>query len=684
MPSIRKPLRMVLLILLPLITLGQPSGQVLDGLRNTLNNAENDTTQMEAFLNLGAYYSLEDRDSSSYYLEKAYGLSTRLGQKLSEASILNLLGVLQMQQEKYAKSLEYYLKAIHIAKDPSIEGSIRGVSTGQSPFSVRMLQLSRSYDLIGLLNAYTGNWTDNINNQMKNYQEAGKYADASGDKHQIATVIFHKGIAYMNAGKLDSALVYLGEARSRFSEVKDPQLGRAYIYTGEAYAKMGDLKQAAFSVSQALALLNQTNDNVHRGLGYLSLGRIYAASGKTDSALYCAGEGFRIFEKRKDPAWKRDAANLLANCFDRMGRSDSATFYVRLAKSLTDSLSIEERKNLLAFQDVLIEEQAKLEKLEKEKIEAREKMRIYLLVSGIVVFSVVALLLYRNNLVRRKTNEMLHQRNLKIEHTLDQLRSAQAQLIQSEKMASLGELTAGIAHEIQNPLNFVNNFSETGSELLDEMKEKIRLGDYGEVSSIADDVKQNLERIHHHGKRADSIVKGMLQHSGRSTGQKELININSICEEYLRLAYHGFQAKHKDLDVQLVTELDPALPKAYVVPQDMGRVVLNLLNNAFYAVQKRAELDRSSGNLTYEPKIFLRTVTQGDRISIAVGDNGMGIPEAIIDKVFQPFFTTKPTGQGTGLGLSLAYDIVKAHSGGIKAESKEGLGSTFFVEFPLS
>jgi signal transduction histidine kinase len=275
---------------------------------------------------------------------------------------------------------------------------------------------------------------------------------------------------------------------------------------------------------------------------------------------------------------------------------------------------------------------------------------------------------------------MLQQRNEKIENTLHRLRSTQAQLIQSEKMASLGELTAGIAHEIQNPLNFVNNFSEASSELIDEMKDKIRDGNYEEVNAIADDVKQNLEKIGHHGKRADNIVKGMLQHSRRSSGQKEYVNINSLCEEYVRLAYHGFHARNNDSSVQLVTELDPALPKVPIIPQDIGRVILNLLNNAFYYALEGSGL--SEGD--HQPKVILRTQKREKNVAIIVEDNGKGIPESIKDKIFQPFFTTKPTGQGTGLGLSLAYDIVKAHGGELTVETKEGQGTTFFILLPLS
>jgi signal transduction histidine kinase len=268
-----------------------------------------------------------------------------------------------------------------------------------------------------------------------------------------------------------------------------------------------------------------------------------------------------------------------------------------------------------------------------------------------------------------------------VDKTLIELKQTQAQLIQSEKMASLGELTAGIAHEIQNPLNFVNNFSEVSNELIDEMKEELSTGNYEDANTIADNVKQNLEKINYHGKRAGDIIKGMLQHSRKSTGAKELTDINSLCDEYLRLSYHGLRAKDKSFNADFKTEFDNTIGKINIVPQDIGRVLLNLFNNAFYAVNEKRK------NLTgLEDLLGLVTVQTkkiSDKVEIVVRDNGNGIPQNIIDKIFQPFFTTKPTGQGTGLGLSLAYDIItKEHNGTIKVESKEGEGSEFIIQLP--
>jgi signal transduction histidine kinase len=270
-----------------------------------------------------------------------------------------------------------------------------------------------------------------------------------------------------------------------------------------------------------------------------------------------------------------------------------------------------------------------------------------------------------------------------IENTLTNLKQAQAQLVQSEKMASLGELTAGIAHEIQNPLNFVNNFSEVSTELVDEMNTEIEKGNLKDAKLIAQDLKQNLEKINHHGKRAGDIVKGMLQHSRSSSGVKEPTDINKLADEYLRLAYHGLRAKDKSFNATMKTDYDESIGNINIIPQDIGRVILNLITNAFYAAPLPPEGGFKNPQIKHEPTVWVSTKKMGDKILISVRDNGPGIPQKILDKIFQPFFTTKPTGQGTGLGLSLSYDIVKAHGGELKVETKEGEGSEFIIQLPV-
>jgi len=286
-----------------------------------------------------------------------------------------------------------------------------------------------------------------------------------------------------------------------------------------------------------------------------------------------------------------------------------------------------------------------------------------------------------------ETIEELEQKRKAIEETnsalqksLLELKATQAQLIQSEKMASLGELTAGIAHEIQNPLNFVNNFSEVSNELIDEMNEELDKGDIDEAKAIAADVKQNLLKINHHGNRAGEIVKGMLLHSRTSSGIKEPTDINALCDEYLRLAFHGLRAKDKSFNASLETDFDDKLEKINIISQDFGRVILNLLTNAFYSTNEKIKIAGSG----YKPLVRVQTKRLVNKAEITISDNGTGIPQNIIDKIFQPFFTTKPTGQGTGLGLSLSYDIVKTHGGNIIVQTKEGEGTTFIIELPIA
>jgi two-component system, NtrC family, sensor kinase len=335
---------------------------------------------------------------------------------------------------------------------------------------------------------------------------------------------------------------------------------------------------------------------------------------------------------------------------------------------------------------------------QNENIPAEEKERLFKSIKKVGSdLDIAEFKLERTEKVKRttailleETIEELEQKRKAIEETnsalqasLDELKSAQTQLIQSEKMASLGELTAGIAHEIQNPLNFVNNFSEVSRELLDEMKTEMDLGNTADAKEIAEDVMQNLQKILHHGRRADGIVKGMLQHSRTSSGQKEITDINVLADEYLRLAYHGLRAKDKSFNAKFETNFDTSIEKLNIVPQDIGRVILNLINNAFYAVsQKRAAYAEAEKH--FEPTVVLTTKKEDDLVIIKVKDNGNGIPQTVLEKIFQPFFTTKPTGQGTGLGLSLSYDIVKAHGGVLKVETKEGKGSDFIISLPIA
>ena len=413
----------------------------------------------------------------------------------------------------------------------------------------------------------------------------------------------------------------------------------------------------------------------------IAIARVFEKKHRLDSAIIHARNAFTEISKTEIPNEKLEALGLLTGLFEEQHMLDSAFAYQKATLALKDQLFNSNnirQVQLLAFNEDMRKQQ------EAEAARKRLSANIITALMALLLFVlVIVAIIYRNNRHRKKAYALLQQQKnetdqqkLKAESALQRLKATQSQLIQSEKMASLGELTAGIAHEIQNPLNFVNNFSEVSNELIEEMKDEFRKGETEEGFAIADDIKQNLEKILHHGKRADAIVKGMLQHSQSSSGIKEPTNINALADEYLRLSYHGLRAKDNTFNATLKTDFDETIGNINIIPQDIGRVLLNLINNAFYAVNEKKK--QQSEN--YVPTVSVSTKKVTDKIEIKVGDNGNGIPQKIADKIFQPFFTTKPTGQGTGLGLSLAYDIVKAHGGEIKINTKEGEGTEFIIQ----
>ena len=489
---------------------------------------------------------------------------------------------------------------------------------------------------------------------------------------------------YYGLEKYDSTLFFL----NRSMESQEQWIsGWILMLFARTYEKLNDPTKAKSYFRRAIKVLNEEGNykdlaNVNTYYGHFQL-----AGGAVDSAIYFAKQAYSLTLQGKYQKEEYESYLLLANAFEKKANVPEALKYLKSAMELKEKIygKVKQRQ---------IEGLKFLEELKKEEDRQKEEkynsqIRIYVLAILLVVFLLFMAVLYRNNNQKQKANIIL-------EATLSDLKSTQSQLIQSEKMASLGKLTAGIAHEIQNPLNFVNNFSEISNELVDEMKEEQAAGNWQLATEIADDIKQNLEKINHHGKRAADIVKGMLQHSRTSNGVKEPTDINALADEYLRLAYHGLRAKDKSFNAEFKTDFDPTLPKINVIPQDIGRVLLNLINNAFYAVDKRAKSNdplTPKGELKNDQNIYRPTVTvstssskspSGDLgVRVVVKDNGDGIPPVIIDKIFQPFFTTKPTGQGTGLGLSLSYDIVKAHGGELKVETKEGEGSEFIMQLPM-
>jgi signal transduction histidine kinase len=437
---------------------------------------------------------------------------------------------------------------------------------------------------------------------------------------------------------------------------------------GGAYSRMNKKKEAEKYFQRALSIVTKsdyTYTRIKQGV-FFTVSEHFRRNQQMDSCLYYAKMSIAAVENTHYSYLMTKPAKMLSEIYDGKN-ADSTVKYLKIylkTNEVINSTRVTQQLQVMAFE----EEQRKLE-LEQARKEAQARLKIYFLIAGLLLVSLFGLLMFRNNKQKQKINA-------KLENTLTNLQATQKQLVQSEKMASLGELTAGIAHEIQNPLNFVNNFADLNMELIDELQQELKTGNTEEAIAISNDIKDNEQKINHHGKRADAIVKGMLQHSNSGSGKKEPTDINALADEYLRLSYHGLRAKDNSFNATTKTDLDESIGNINIIPQDIGRVLLNLINNAFYVVNEKSKQHIEG----YEPTVSLSTRMLRDKVEIKVADNGNGISQKILDKIFQPFFTTKPTGQGTGLGLSLSYDIVKAHGGELKVETKEGEGTTFTIE----
>ena len=659
----------------------QKQKKELDSLHLVLKNAANDTIRMNLYLRLSLYYMEIKRDSSLYYREQQLIISQKLKLKLSEANALDYIGFINWYLGNYPRSLQFLLKALKIAENPESEKALPGLLKKED-YRKKRLQILSSIQLhLGDVYGATGN----IEKQIFYYRQSEKFATETNDMFRLSLVNMNLGRMYSNLAKLDSALAFELKALDYTSQstLKSYQ-GEILKDIGAIYFKKGNYTLAKQYFLKAILESQKKNNLRSLGGSYVNLANLLTQTGDRDSSIWYAKKGLEIFKSLGFPEELVTAYASLSFIYKLRNKIDSAFIYQGLTMAIKDSLNNAEK--IKQFQNIAFDEQLRLRELADEKIQIKNKIRTYVLLTGIAIFMVIAFLLFRNNQHRKKANELLQKQKIEIEEqkinvekTLVELKSTQAQLIQSEKMASLGELTAGIAHEIQNPLNFVNNFSEVNKELLEEMKDEMDKGNIDDAKTIANDVIENEEKISHHGKRADAIVKGMLQHSRSSTGIKEPTNINKLADEYLRLAYHGLRAKDKSFNATLQTHFDESISEINIVPQDIGRVLLNLYNNAFYALNEKIKQQPNG----YESTVSVSTKKINDKIEIKVKDNGNGIPKKVLEKIFQPFFTTKPTGQGTGLGLSLSYDIVKAHGGELKVETRENEGTEFIIELPV-
>lgn len=682
------------LFLSPAFVVGQTQHDKLDSLHQVLKNASNDTLRMDAYTQLVYHYSGIDQDSALYYITLGIPIAQKLQLRLNEAAFLQMWGFL-IAWTRYQQSFELLTSALKIAEDQNSEKNVWHLPPGQTPHIARLIELGWIHLALSHLHGNTGS----VDKKRSSALLAMRFAELARDTILLKQSYYGLGESYYALNKMDSALIYQMEALGLVTKASTADDGWILYAIGLIHLKNGKFELAKANLRKGLNILDSYNSVAGIGDASLGLSELYHILEKSDSCRLYADKAVQALKKQGKTMGLAIAYNTLSSAYALQGNADSAFTYFKLSSRLRDSLYSIEKKDLLAYQNTGFDEQIKLKALEDEKIQIQTKIRTWAMLSGLAVFMLIALLLFRNNRHRKKANESLQKQKEEIaiqkenvEETLVKLKSTQAQLIHFEKMASLGELTAGIAHEIQNPMNFVNNFSDLNKELLLELVEEANKGNLAEVRALANDVVNNEEKINHHGKRAEAIVKGMLQHSRSSTVSKELTDVNALAGEFFRLAYHGIRAKDKTFSATMTTDFDPSLNVVNIIPQDIGRLILNLVNNAFYAVnEKRAA--RSAGNgdtlSAYEPTVSISTkkVNAGSDnhlIEIKISDNGNGIPQKVLDKIFQPFFTTKPTGQGTGLGLSLSYDIVKAHGGELKVETVEGKGSVFTIQLPAA
>jgi two-component system, NtrC family, sensor kinase len=673
-----RPLLKTLFILLPFLSGGQQNR--IDSLRRIFFSSTNDSVRYETAIHLYDHYEELNRDSAFYYGDQSVLISRNNNKKLNEAYSLSRKAYQEVNRGRFAEALHSLLDAFAISENPTNEKYYWIVHPLSQESQKRLFALSCTHHIYGILMRETLN----SEQQLIHFREAKKIADEINSPARSLLGSLNLGRIYWEKGKLDSALFYEDQAEEiARNSGREKYLSGILLFKANIYASKGDSARSLNYLYEGIssAILQNNFDGLIRG--YREMARYYIGNGDKDSSLYYAIKqldvsikmgGVSAFGYHIGVAYEN-----LHLVYQLRNQFDSAYKYLALTQKTNDSINRAKIESLAEFQKLTLNEQQRLQNAEKEKLAYQNKIRTNAMLAGIGVLLLLAIIFYRNN--RQK-----HKAKIKIEKAYDDLKATQQQLIQSEKMASLGELTAGIAHEIQNPLNFVNNFSEVNDELLKELKVEAEKGNLEEVKAIAKDIEFNSEKINHHGKRADAIVKGMLQHSRSSSGVKEPTDINALCDEYLRLSYHGLRAKDKSFNAAMKTDFDETIGNINIVPQDMGRVVLNLLNNAFYA----APLPPPDGGgfkspqIKHEPTVWVSTKKVDNKILISVKDNGPGIPQKILDKIFQPFFTTKPTGQGTGLGLSLSYDIVKAHGGELKVETKEGEGSEFIIQLPLN
>jgi two-component system NtrC family sensor kinase len=668
----RKGINISLLLILSSVVWGQQP--LPDSIRLRIQQAHNDSLKYFAYLKAYDFYEEKNRDSALLYVEHCLSLSQKNKKLLVTAACFDRKGYQLTGMGRYTEALPAFYKAFEITGNTENESSSWMLNPFPTGKATRLYVLSLTHHMYAILMLRI----DNTQLGIAHFHEAKRLAVEIGHTQRIMLADMNLGRIYLSLNMIDSALYFENAAlqSTNWDDVKK-YYGNVLTILGDIYEYTGNYDKANSYFHEAINTSSIEKNVVALARTYHRLARYHLNQRHKDSALYYS---LKVQEAQQTigPAPTMDinsgvTYDNLYRSFLLAGKFDSSLKYAGLAMRIKDSLYEINVRSLTGVQKLSFDEQQRLLAAEKDRELYRNRVRLYALLGGLGIFLLLALILYRNNRQQNRTNK-------KLEDTLHDLKSTQAQLIQSEKMASLGVLTAGIAHEIQNPLNFINNFSEINTEMIGEMKTELDKGNITEAKTIATDISENEKKIHHHGKRADAIVKGMLMHSRATTGKKEPTDINALTDEYLRLSYHGLRAKDKTFNASIKTDYDPKVGSLNVIPSDIGRVVLNLVSNAFYAVTEKSKSQQNG----YEPTVKVTTRQADDAVKIHVKDNGNGISKNVIEKIFQPFFTTKPTGQGTGLGLSLSYDIVKAHGGVLDVISKEGEGSEFIIALPVN
>jgi signal transduction histidine kinase len=669
-------------LLVGIITLQAAAQTQFDSLRIELGSATSDTTRMLVNGQLADYYNERNPDSSAFYANASMEIATRMGFKLIEAHALSQLSYAHLNLGDLPGSLQFGLEALRIVSDPDseknalLEHRLNWAQQLEGPYPASRMRL----DLLGIAHHYLSIIYANANDYPKslshNYQTL-EFVPETGNKALRSLSLMTMGRVYLSLQNMDSALICTQMAYDlAIQSGYTRYLGSILLNFARISRTKGDLEVTIRYIKQSIVASQE--QGYLRGVvaGNVLLSERYRNSTANDSSLYFANEALELATFLTTPELIVRSYRTLAAYYDSRNQSDSTVKYLQLVIKMNDNLF--NSKQALQFQRIDSDAEQRESDLEAAERTFQNRLLKNSLIGGGATFVIIVLLLLRDIRHRKRSNEILQKQKLEIEKALANLKQTQKLLIQSEKMASLGELTAGIAHEIQNPLNFVNNFSEVNSELIDELVQEVHNRNLGEATRLAHSIKENEQKIVQHGKRADTIVKGMLQHSRSSSGVKEMVDMNALTDEYFRLAYHGLRAKNKSFNANMVTDFDPSVGRVEVMHQDIGRVILNLITNAFYAVNEKKE----AGAEDYEPTVSVSTRKAEGFVEVRVKDNGDGIPDAVKEKMFQPFFTTKPSGQGTGLGLSLSYDIVKAHGGEITVKTERGEGTEFTIRLP--